>query len=302
MQTTLVSVPVIVTDDQGRYLPDLHAGDFALYEDGQPRSIDVFSTSREPLSVALLLDTSRSTATVLSQIKKAAADFVSKLRRTDQALVLSFDFEVNRLSRLTEDPDRLKDAVKSAELADYPDTRLRDAVFEAVQRNLNDVQGRKAVVLLSDGHDVGSTVSAAELAEAVAAGGAAIYPIHYRVDPREVMKKLFGVSVPLTGRIMKDDPTFRKYEREGEDYLRSLAEETGGLLYSSEPGDLKETFGRITDELRNQYLLGFYPREEKLDDRRHTLKVTVARPGATVRSRSSYRASKPGGTGEIRHR
>jgi Ca-activated chloride channel family protein len=80
IQTTLVQVPVIVTDSQERYVPDLQASEFSLYEDGIPQSIAVFSTSRDPIHMALLLDTSRSMATVIDKIRKAASGFLSQLR------------------------------------------------------------------------------------------------------------------------------------------------------------------------------------------------------------------------------
>jgi VWFA-related protein len=290
VQTTLVNVPAIVTDAHDRYIPDLTANDFVLYEDDARQPIALFAASQEPIHVALLLDTSRSTATVLGKIKNAAAEFLSHLRPQDQAMIVSFDFEVHVLSRLKSDLQQLKEDVRRAEVASYPNTKLRDAVFEVMQESLVAVQGRKAIVLLSDGQDVGSRVSAVELIGAVGGSDTVIYPVHYRVDPKELMKKLFGISgrLPDSG-----DKIWRDYERQGREFLQKLADESAGRLRSSEVGDLKKTFELVTQELRHQYLLGFYPDKSKLGGNLHALRVEVTRPGAVVRARRSYRASKP---------
>lgn len=290
VQTTLVNVPVIVTDARGRYVPDLKAGDFILYEDGVPQPIALFAASQEPIHVALMLDTSRSTATVLGKIRSAAADFLSQLRPQDQAMIVSFDYEVRVLSRLKRDIVQLKEDVRRAEVASNPGTRLRDALFEVVQKSLAAVQGRKAIVLLSDGQDVGSRISREDLLAAVAGWDTVIYPLHYTVDPQELMKKLFGIStrMPTAG-----DSTWRDYERQGREFLEKLAEESAGRLRSSEAGALKKVFRQVTEELAHQYLLSFYPDASKLDGELHRLRVEVTRPGLLVRARPSYRALKP---------
>jgi Ca-activated chloride channel family protein len=296
IQTTLVQVPVIVTDEQERYVPDLKASEFSLYEDGVSQSIAVFNTSRDPIHIAVLLDTSRSTATVIDKIRKAASAFLSHLRAQDQAMVMSFDSEVRVLSRLKSDRQLLQEGVRKAEVAAYPDTRLRDAVYDAVQTHLVPFQGRKCILLLSDGQDVGSRVSVAELMDAVFGSDTVIYPIYYRVDPRELMKKLFGVTTRAPyDQDSKGGPNknYREYEAQGEEFLRKLAEESAGRLFASDVDKLDRAFEQITRELSHQYMLGFYPSEASIDGRLHLLTVKVSRPGVSVRARRSYRTSPP---------
>lgn len=293
VQTTLVQVPVIVTDEQERYVPDLKATEFSLYEDGISQSIAVFSTSRNPIHIAVLLDTSRSTATVIGKIQEAASGFLSHLRAQDQAMVMSFDSEVRVLCGLKSDRQLLQAAVRKAEVAAYPDTRLRDAVYDTLQKHLAPFQGRRCILLLSDGQDVASRVSVGELMEAVFASDAVIYPIYYRVDPRELMKKLFGVTTRAPyDQNSKGGPNknYREYEAQGEEFLRKLAEESAGWVFASEVDKLERAFEQITRELSHQYLLGFYPREASIDGRLHLLTVRVSRPGVSVRARRSYRA------------
>jgi Ca-activated chloride channel family protein len=182
-------------------------------------------------------------------------------------------------------------------VASYPDTHLRDAVQEAMQQHLAPFQGRKCILLLSDGQDVASRLSASELMEDIFGSDTVIYPIYYRVDPRELMKKLFGVTTRApydqnsTGGPNKN---YQEYEAQGEEFLRKLAEESAGRIFAADVDKLDRAFEQITRELSHQYLLGFYPGEASIDGRLHLLTVKVSRPGVTVRARRSYRASPPG--------
>lgn len=94
-----MSVPVIVSDRQGRYISGLKAPDFTLYEDRNKQPISFFADTEEAINVALLLDTSRSTAGVLDDIKKAAKEFIKQLRPQDRAMVASFDYDLIVRSR-----------------------------------------------------------------------------------------------------------------------------------------------------------------------------------------------------------
>jgi Ca-activated chloride channel family protein len=211
-------------------------------------------------------------------------------------MVMSFDSEVRVLCRLKSDRQLLQEAVCRAEVAAYPDTRLRDAVYDTVQKYLAPFQGRKCILLLSDGQDVASRVSAGELMAAVFGSDTVIYPIYYRIDPRELMKKLFGVTTRTPyDQNSKGGPNknYRDYEVQGEEFLRKLAEESAGRMFASDVDKLDRAFEQITRELSHQYLLGFYPGEASIDGRLHLLTVRVSRPGVTVRARRSYRASAP---------
>src|SRR3954463_7153267 len=115
LKATLVNVPVIVSDREGRYLGGLRAEDFTLYNDHVKQNIAVFEATEEPLNVALLLDTSKSTRDVLDDIKDAAMNFIKRLRPQGRAMIVSFDYDVHELSKLTADRRALERAVKDAE-------------------------------------------------------------------------------------------------------------------------------------------------------------------------------------------
>lgn len=296
VESALVSVPVVVSDDRGRYVPGLKAADFKLYQDDLPQPVALFAASEEPVRIGLLLDTSKSTISVLNKIKKAAREFLLQLRPQDQAFVVSFDASIQYLSSLSSDRSELESAIKRARVGEYTGTKMRDAVLDVVQRKFRAIQGRKAIVLLTDGQDYGSEVLAPDLLSAVAASNTAIYSIHYSVDPREVMKKLFGVHSRLPAHTpgSRRGPYAIWDEREDRAaaYLEELSDLSAGRFYRSGMTDLKQTFAQVADELRHQYLLGFYPDRSKLDGSVHSLRVEVSLPGAVVRARRSYRAAK----------
>ncbi len=296
VESALVNVPVIVSDTHGRYIPGLTASDFRLFQDNLPQPVALFAASEEPARIGLLLDTSKSTITVLKKIRKAARDFLMQMRPQDKAFVVSFDSDIRYLCPLSSDPRELETAVSEARVAEYTGTKMRDAILEVMQRKLRSAQGRKAIVLLTDGQDYGSNVSPSDLLEAVASSNTVIYSIHYSVDPREVMKRLFGVHSRLPGY----EPGSRRgpyavwNEREDEaaQYLEELSELSAGRFFRSNVTDLKQTFAHLTEELGHQYLLGFYPDKSKLDGNLHELRVEVSLPEAQVRARRSYRAVK----------
>jgi len=288
VQTTLVNVPVMVSDGAGGTVIGLEANDFALYDDGVRQPLAFFAAATEPIRVALLLDTSKSTATVLDRIRKAADGFVSQLRPGDEAMVVSFDSEVNILCRWKSEQKEIKQAIRSAEVGNYVGSRMRDAVALVVEKYLRPGQGRKAIILLTDGQDYGSSVSPDDVVRAAVDSGIVMYPVFYRIDRRELAKKLFGISLP------KDIPGGEGWvetERAALDSLQRMAEESAGALYRSEIPDLKKTFARVADELRHQYLLAFYPDPSRVDGADHRLSVSVSRSGLHVRARTRYRAS-----------
>ncbi|HKA23218.1 MAG TPA: VWA domain-containing protein [Blastocatellia bacterium] len=302
VQTTLVSVPVIVSDRSGRYLSGLAAGDFKLYQDKIEQPISVFDAVEEPLNVALLIDTSKSTIPVLEDIKKAGEKFLKELRPQDRAMIVAVDYDVHVLSQLTSDRKALEKAVKSAKTAEEVGTVLRDAVDEVVTRSLKHVEGRKAIILLSDGKDVGSRISEQALLDEATESGAMVYTVFFKTGPL-THGWIDATTFPRRhvwvgpGRL---PPPSRPNNRRGQriemrneraiGFLERLADASAGRYYSSDASDLKKTFNLIAEELRHQYRLGFYPDNETADGNRHDLKVAVTAPDAIVRARRSYQA------------
>ncbi len=304
--SNLVSVPVIVSDHLGRYIPRLQQQDFKLFDNDTQQTLSFFDAAEEPLNIALLLDTSRSTEGVLDDIKKAAKDFLKELRPQDRAIIISFDYAVQRLSPLTSDRRILEQAIKRAMVGEYFGTLLNDAVMEAAEQTLRPVNGRKAIILLTDGQDAGSSVSEKELLAYATESDAMIYSIFYessghgpfgrrRMGPRR--GGIFGRGGPMGGGFPRPGrgPGQRRRRDErnesGAEFLARLSDVSAGRYYQSKKTDLKTTFALIAEELRNQYRLGFYPEVVARDGRLHRLKVSVDKPDVAVRARSQYRAT-----------
>ncbi len=293
VEAALVSVPVVVSDGKGRFVPGLKASDFKLYQDGIEQPISLFVTSDRPINIALMLDTSKSTVAVLGKIKKAAASFLPQLRPQDKAVVISFDSEIQALSPLTSDQSRLKAAIGSAQVAYCEGTKLRDAILDVVGRRFQHLDERKAIILLTDGDDIGSQTPLADLLDSVANSGTVIYSVHYSIDPRQMMKKLFGVSSRLSREEGGAQPATANpagSQTEGLRFLTALSELSTGRVFPSEVARLKGTFQEVAEELRLQYLLGFYPDKSRHDGLVHELRVAVDRADTVVRSRRYYRA------------
>ena len=307
IDTRFVSVPVIVSDRNGRYVPNLTAADFTILQDGSPQNIEFFAATEEPLTIALLIDTSQSTRPVLGDIKDSAKSLIKLLSPQDRAMIVSFDYDTHILSPLTSDQEQLKRAVKSAEVPDGQfGTVLRDAAFQTVNRSFASIKGRKAVIILTDGKDAGSRISSGDLIYSLQESDTLVYTIMFKTDDQLRQQRFPGLGrrgggifggggrFPRGGgQNRRDNPRreerIERINQEAQEFLQKLSDTTAGRFYSSKDGKLKKTFAMIVEELRFQYRLGFYPPEEIGERSLHDLKVKVSLPETVVRSRGSYR-------------
>ena len=299
LNTTLVQVPVVVSERGGRYVSDLNRDEFAIYEDGVKQNLELFGSVEEPFSAALLLDSSGSTEAALDQIKSAALAFISNLRPQDRVMVVSFNDSVEVLSGLTSDTRRLSDAVRSIKAGEF--TQVYEAVYTAVWEKMHDIPGRKAVIVFTDGIDTASSEISEEdtLDAVIESEDIIVYPIRYatREDVEQKMESRLKVSTRSTSAEQeKLDQGRRELDRayrSADEYLQELAEMSGGVLERADRlGDLKSALGKIAEELRHQYLLGYYPTNRQKDDRSRKISVRVTRPGLLVRARPAYRLAQ----------
>jgi VWFA-related protein len=177
LAATLVTVPVIASDRNGLYVPDLNQSELAIYEDGVQQQIDFFTTVDEPFHVALMLDTSASTQEKIGQIKRAAIAFVEQLHDADLVKIISFDDQVRDLVDFTSDRDALRQAIEAVRPGQG--TKLYDAMQLALGA-LQMVERRKAIVIFTDGVDWRSERARYEdnIAK-VEESGVIVYPIRY---------------------------------------------------------------------------------------------------------------------------
>ena len=314
VSTSLVTVPVSVLDRQGRFVPNLQRDDFRIFDNGVEQSIAYFEPAEKPFTVALLLDTSASTHFHMQEIREAAIAFAKQLRPQDRMLVVTFNDEVLLLT-----PNATNDLNTVEELIDEyantgSSTRLYDAVHLTIRERLNQIKGRKAIVLFTDGVDTSSqqasyqtTLREAEELDAL------IYPIQY--DTADYARSMQGggntvtvvttthgifgsktsqqtYNVPANNGMPMPGTSKAEYDR-ADKYLHALADETGGRLYqANDTRQLADAFSRIAEELRRQYSIGYYPKSDNADDiARREIKVRVKRSDLAVKARDNYTKS-----------
>jgi len=310
IDSNLVSVPVIVSDRNGRYISGLAAERFRLYDNSTQQKIAFFDNTEEPLNIALLLDTSRSTQGVIDDIRKAAKNFLKAMRPQDRAMIVSFDYAVHRLCSLTGDRKMLENAIKQAEVGQYLGTTLNDAVKMVAEVDFKPITGRKAIILLSDGQDHGSMITNSELLASESESDTMVYSIFYAssgpgfrgLRDRPFPRGRGGFPGgrgrgPMDWQFPRQRPGGPRGQRrdqrdeDGAEFLSQLAEVTAGRFYRSKKTDLKKTFELIADELRFQYRLAFKPDDLQKDGSVHLLQVKVDSADVAVRARKQYRAA-----------
>lgn len=325
VSTTLVTLPVSIMDRDGRYIPDLRKEDFRVWEDGVEQQVAYFATTETAFTVALVLDTSGSTQEKLSEIQDAAIAFVNQLRPDDRVIVISFDERIEVLSEATSDRYRLRDAIRRTTTGGG--TRLYDAVDLVIKQRLAHVEGRKAVVLFTDGVDTtskrasyNSTVRDAEELDAL------IYPVQFDTYADQagtgsvgwpgggggrggIGRFPFPFPFPLPGGVTigrggggggtSTNSSREDYER-GTRYLSELAAKTGGRIYQAAGTRyLERAFSSVAEELRRQYSLGYYPKNQAGAGVRRRVRVSVNRQNLAVKARDSYifkESARPGTT------
>jgi len=289
VETDLVTIPVSVFDRNGLYIPGLKQSNFKIFEDGVEQDIAYFGTSEKPFTVVLLLDTSPSTEYKIEEIRSAAIAFVDQLKAQDKVMVIEFDANVHVLTEPTGDRQAIYKAIKRADFGGG--TSLYDAVRYTLAKKLGAIEGRKAIVLFTDGVDTtsgkadyDSSVAMAEEADAL------IFPIYYNtfLDARGGIGGINGGMLP-SPNVMVPGSTATEYAL-GKQYLEDLAAYTGGRVFRPEstPGGLTAAFEGIAEELRRQYNIGYVPKKDGTPGQRKQIKVRVDRPNLVIRSRDSY--------------
>jgi Ca-activated chloride channel homolog len=301
IETNLVTFPVSVLDRDGRFITGLQKEDFQILENGVEQKIEEFAAVQMPFTVILLIDVSPSTAFQINEIHDAAIAFVNQLRGEDKVMVIAFDEKVRVLSQPTNDRATLRRAILKAQFGDG--TSLYEAVDYVISRELRKIEGRKAVVLFTDGVDTTSrragyqdTIRAAEEIDAL------FYPIRYDTSNEMNSGNTYPQQRRSSGNVIADilggilgggnvqiggaGGSREEYER-GKRYLEELARNSGGRKFEAN-NDLNAAFSGIAEELRRQYSLGYYPATVGQKGERRSIRVRVKRPNVVVRAKNSY--------------
>lgn len=286
VEVALVTVPVVVTDKRGSFVPALKQSDFRIFENGAPQEIDRLIPDADPYNIALMIDSSGSTHFKFGEMQDAALEFIDSLRPQDRLLVVSFGNEVRFGSDFIEDRARLRRSIHETR-SEGGQTHLYDALKQVIQERLARIAGRKAIVLFTDGVDNESRqAGSADTLATIEKSDIIVYAIQYDTRKDGVPDR-FQVPLP------PGYPTFNMLYNDAVKYLRALTGHSGGRLYHAESTvSLKNAFVQIAEELRRQYTLCYYPANQKRDGSFRRIRVTAGQSGVIVRARTGYRAGK----------
>lgn len=316
LESTLVNIPLLVSDRSGRYIPQLSKNDFSLSEDGKEQEIASFGSEEVPFNVALLLDVSPSVQGNIEAIQDAATAFVRQLRSQDRVMVIAFDRGVHYLTDFTSNRRELEGAIRS--ISTGSGTSVYEAVYDTVRRRMRAIEGRKALILFSDGEDTTSSASYDDAINVVTESDVLVYGLRYpggagggnvRVDPwprnpiplpwpwprrRRWPFFRFAESQPNMSAATPADPQGwpRRRGGRGGDFMTDITAAGGGPVYDAEKiGDLSRLASRIADELRHVYVLSYYPTNPLSNGGYRSIRVRVKnRDDIAVRHRRGYNA------------
>jgi VWFA-related protein len=278
-QTSLVNLFVTVRGDHNAVITNLTKDDFHIFEDNTEQKIAFFSSDvNMPITLGLMLDTSGSEQNMLLAIQDAGTAFMREvMRKGDEAMVLSFDTDVDLLADFTDDHSLIDNAIHrtrinapsgSGPFGHMPTvgTAFYDGVYLAAHDQLAGQAGRKAIVVVTDANDEGSRVRVQEAIEAAQRADVVIH-ILLVADPR------FG---PGNGGV-----------------AHKMAEETGGRVIDVHSDkSLQQAFTTISEELRQQYVIGYYPTNTAHDGAFRKIRVETVKPGEKVLTRKGYYAPR----------
>ena len=272
IESKLVNLYINVADQSGAIVGGLTKDDFRVSEDGRPQTIAIFERQSElPLSIMLAIDTSLSVRKDLTEEKRAAGHFARDLLRSqDQMGLIQFATYVSQLVPFTNNLKQIDRGL--GELRPGEATALYDAIYLGSQ-SLAPKQGRKVLIVVSDGGNTTGDASYQSALEQAQRGDVMVYSL---------------IDVPIEASAGRDTG--------GEHALITLAEQTGGKSFYVDEGGLDKAFAKVSDDLRTQYLIGYYPKNQPHGQSFHRIGVTVPRAAAgvyNIRCKSGYYTEQP---------
>jgi Ca-activated chloride channel family protein len=265
--TQFVPLFTTVLDSQGRLVPDLDRDQFTILDNGKPQNVTVFENETQPFTAVVMLDFSASMTANLDRLKQATEQFLIRMLPADKAQVGAFSDKIQFSGTFTSDRDDLIGALRDLQFGNP--TRLYDATYESIEM-LGEFDGRKVVVVFTDGDDTDSRRSFGST-------------LDYARE-KEVMIYSIGLESEMyagPNRVQRTKP---------DRGLKKLSEETGGGYFELKKTDeLGPTFTRVVQELHSLYTIGFNP--TTLDGKEHRLEVKMKQAGMTARARKSYVAT-----------
>jgi Ca-activated chloride channel family protein len=276
LSSNLVSSTVVVRDAAGAFVTDLTAQDFVVYEDGVRQQVDqLYRQGEVPLRLALLFDASMSIKSRLDFERRAASRFFTEVvKSNDQAALYSVSTDWQLIQPFTNSSETL---IAAANRLEAKGTTSLYGAIQAASKELAKTEGRRVILILSDGYDTANRETLAQTLEVAQRSDVVIY----------------GISPAGSGQATSSAAVA------GAGALRQLCDQTGGVAFFppvmpkewQEAQELNTIYTRLVDELRAQYVLTYYSNAPATDGRFRSLRVEVKRPGLTVSARKGYYAA-----------
>lgn len=290
VSVNLIKIPISVFDTAGNLVTDLKREDFRVWEDQSAQQIRSFGMDVNPVSVVLLLDTSGSEKSELKKIKEAAENFAEALSRSDRISIITFDDEISLLLDWTDDIKKVRRAL--GKIRPGLRTSLYDAMYVAASEQLKGVEGRKAIILLTDCLNNESIVDFKEASQTIAQSQASLYVVSKTVMVREQAKKegrvvwLSGVYKRLFG---SDENYIDEFFKKKENEMAELAESTGGrCFFPVDYEQIKGVYENVARELKSKYYLTYISNQSLLPNSFHRISIEYLAPASKVIYRKGY--------------
>jgi VWFA-related protein len=264
-QVSSVYVETSVQDKTGRFVTGIGPSGFQLFEDDVPQTLDVVRPEQLPATFTILIDTSQSMARRIDFVRDAASRMASYMREKDRIIVAPFAKKLQTITGPTDDRTTVSDAI--AAIRPGGGTAILDSVEEAAKL-ISQVEGRHAIILLTDGYDEHSTATLTDAIRMVQQTGASMYVVG--------IGGVAGISL------------------RGERFLRQLAADTGGrAFFPSREIELRQIHELVASEVTLRYVLTYMPNNQKVDGSWRRIAVKTVDPALKVRARTGYFAPKP---------
>jgi VWFA-related protein len=278
VNVNVVTLLATVHDRRGRIVNNLTPDDFLLEEDGKPQEIRYFSRDSDlPLTIGLLVDTSRSQWRVLSAESQASNAFLRQVLREgkDKAFVAHFDTRVEMFQSLTSSRSDLSGALGQLSVPDELGTLIYSAIRQCSNSEMSGQVGRKALILLTDGVAYKDPVSMDLAIDAAQRADTILYSIRYSGPIRAFR--------PVRAAILEG------MKERGKEALEQMANETGGISFEvKKKQSIEAIYSQIKETLRNQYSIGYIPPRQAPDGKYHTIKLIPKNHNLVVVTRAGY--------------
>jgi Ca-activated chloride channel family protein len=299
-----VLLNVTVLDSYGRQATGLTRGDFIVAEDGQRQDISSFIVSSVPVNVVLLLDASGSVVSEIDSLRQAAMQFVNALGPEDRVSVIEFHTKLELIQDWTAKAEDVRHALSwrfkpgmvmnKQGRYEFGLTALYDAIYSSADEQLGKVEGRKAIIILTDGDDSSSKVTYEQAVSAVVKAGAVVYVVSKARAMLAQLAPYRGKTARiLAGAYAQQAAMLAARLEQAEQIMTDLSRRTGGQIYSPlEDKEMGAVYAQVAREIKNQYIITYVSKNETRDGRLRRVNVFLTRPGYTSRTRDSYYAPR----------